>query len=59
MAVRHNSARNAEGNMTGQDPQDKIGFYGTTPIVQQVLATGATAAQIVAALTALGLVRNT
>lgn len=59
MPIKEASDRNPDGSRLGQDPSDKISFYGATPLAQQVLATGATTAQIVAALTALGLVRNT
>lgn len=52
------SRKNPDGNSLGQSPDDKISFHGATPIVQQVLAAGATAAQIVDALTALGLTRK-
>lgn len=57
MAVRHTSNRNSDGNMVGQDANDKVGFFGTAPVAQPVLAPGATTAQIVAALQALGLTR--
>lgn len=53
------SRKNPDGNALGQDPSDKIAFYGATPVAQQVLAAGASAAQIVDALTALGLTRKT
>jgi len=59
MAIKQLSDGNPDGTLVGQDPSDKIGFYGATPAVQQVLATGATTAQIVAALAALGLTRLT
>lgn len=59
MALNQLSKYGSDGNALGQAPADKISFYGATPIAQQVLATSATTAQIVAALTALGLVRNT
>lgn len=59
MAIRHTSNRNSDGNMVGQDRNDKVGFYGTTPVTQNVLATGATTAQIVAELARLGLTRLT
>lgn len=48
-----------DGNTLGQAPTDKISFYGATPQPQIVLAAGATAAQIVDALTLLGLTRKT
>lgn len=53
------SRKNPDGNALGQAPDDKIAFYGAVPIQQQVLAAGASAAQIVDALTALGLTRKT
>lgn len=59
MAARHTSNRNSDGNIIGQDAADKIGFYGKTPIVQPVVATGATVADVITALTNLGLIRNT
>jgi hypothetical protein len=59
MAARHTSNRNSDGNIIGQDATDKIGFYGTTPVVQQVVGTGATVAQLITALTTMGLIRNT
>lgn len=46
-----------DGELLGRSATAKVGFYGTVPIVQPVLAGGATTAQIVAALTALGLVK--
>jgi hypothetical protein len=59
MPIKQNSDGNPDGSSLGQSPSDKIGFYGAAPIAQQVLATGATTAQIVAALAALGLTRLT
>lgn len=60
MAIKQLSDGNPDGTIMGQSPtDDKISFYGATPIAQQVLAAGATAAQIVDALTALGLTRKT
>ena len=59
MAIKQLSDGNPDGTLVGQDPSDKIAFYGAQPAVQQVLATGATTAQIVAALAALGLTRLT
>ncbi len=59
MATTHTSRRSPDGNMVGQDRDDKLGFYGTPPVVQPVLAAGATTAQIVDALTLLGLTRKT
>lgn len=59
MSVQQLSLRNPDGTILGQDPTDKISAYGATPIPQQVLAAAATAAQIVDALTALGLTRKT
>lgn len=53
------SRKNPDGNTLGQAPEDKVSFYGATPVVQPVLAAGATAAQIVDALTLLGLTRKT
>ena len=45
----------ADGTLVGRNTTSKVGFYGTTPIVRPILAPGATTAQIVAALQALGL----
>lgn len=59
MSIHQLSDRGPDGTSMGQDPADKIGFYGAVPAAQQVLAAGATAAQIVDALTALGLTRKT
>lgn len=53
------SRKNPDGNTLGQAPDDKISFYGAAPVVQNVLATGATTAQIVAELARLGLTRLT
>ena len=44
-----------DGTLVGRNPNSKVGFYGTTPIARPILASGATTAQIVAALQALGL----
>lgn len=52
------SKKAPDGNTLGQSADDKISFHGAVPIAQQVLAAGATAAQIVDALTALGLTRK-
>ena len=59
MGVHQLSDKGSDGSALGQAPDDKISFYGAVPIVQQVLPAGATAAQIVDALTALGLTRKT
>ncbi len=45
----------SDGTLVGRNTTSKVGFYGTTPIVRPILAPGATTAQIVAALQALGL----
>lgn len=47
----------ADGTLVGRNADSKVGFYGTTPVVRPVLASAATGPQIVAALTALGLVK--
>lgn len=44
-----------DGTLVGRNTTSKVGFYGTTPIARPVVATGATTAQIAAALAALGL----
>lgn len=59
MSLHQLSDNGPDGTVLGQSPTDKIGFYGAVPAQQQVLATGATTAQIVAALAALGLTRLT
>lgn len=59
MTIHQLSDKGPDGTVMGQSPDDKIGFYGAVPAVQQVLATGATTAQIAAALAALGLTRLT
>lgn len=60
MAIKQLSDGNPDGTSLGQSPtDDKISFYGATPVVQNVLATGATTAQIVAELARLGLTRLT
>lgn len=59
MAIKQNSDGNPDGSALGQSPSDKIGFFGAAPVVQNVLATGATTAQIAAELARLGLTRLT
>ncbi len=59
MSIHQLSDRGPDGTMLGQDPGDKISFNGATPIAQPVLAAAATTAQIVDALTLLGLTRKT
>lgn len=59
MSVQQLSLKNPDGTIMGQAPDDKISFYGATPVVQNVLATGATTAQIAAELARLGLTRLT
>jgi len=59
MSVHQLSDKGPDGTALGQGPDDKISFYSATPVVQPVLAAGATAAQIVDALTLLGLTRKT
>lgn len=49
----------ADGTLVGRNTTSKVGFYGTTPIPRPLVATGATTAQIAAALAALGLTRLT
>ena len=49
----------APNAQVGQSATDGVGFYGTTPIAQQsVTASGVTAAQILTALAALGIVKS-
>lgn len=57
MALKQVSNGNSDGTQVGQNKDDKIGFYGKAPVAQAVLASSATAADIVAELTRLGLVR--
>jgi hypothetical protein len=49
----------SDGTLVGRNADSKVGFYGTAPITRPVVATGATTAQIAAALAALGLTRLT
>ena len=44
MTLRQNSDGNSDGNIYGQSPTDKIGFYGNTPIAQRSGAAQATVA---------------
>ena len=46
-----------DGTQLGRNADSKVGFYGTAPIAQQVLAPGAAVAAVVAALQALGLTK--
>lgn len=63
MAARQLSDGNDDGTLLGQSASDKIGFHGTTPVVQQATiadATDATTAisqlnDVIAALEAYGL----
>ncbi|WP_298700944.1 hypothetical protein [uncultured Brevundimonas sp.] len=59
MAVKQVSNGNSDGTQVGQSRNDKVGFYGVAPVAQPVVATGADVAAVIAALTALGLFRNT
>lgn len=64
MAIRNDTTfaaapKTGDGEVLGVTATDKIAFYGGVPIARPVLASGATTAQIVAALTALGLVQPT
>lgn len=59
MSIHQLSDKGPDGTSMGQSPDDKISFYGATPVAQPVVATGATTTQIIAALTQLGLFRNT
>jgi hypothetical protein len=45
-----------DGTLVARDTNEKLGFYGTTPIAKQTIPTAATGTQIAAALAALGLV---
>ena len=46
------------GSRLSTTASQKIGFHGSTPIVQAVLATGSTNDQIITALQNLGLVKQ-
>lgn len=64
MAIRNDTTfaaapKTGDGELLGVTATDKIGFYGQTPINRQVLASGATTAQIVAVLQAYGLTQPT
>jgi len=59
MSIHQLSDRGPDGTSMGQDPADKLSFFGAVPVAQNVLATGATTAQIVAELARLGLTRLT
>ncbi len=59
MATKQLSNDTPDGTIFGQDATDKIAFYGATPIVRPVVATGATVATLITALTNLGLIQNT
>lgn len=59
MSIHQLSDKGPDGTVMGQAPDDKLAFYGATPVVQNVLATGATTAQIAAELARLGLTRLT
>ncbi len=48
-----------DGTLVGRNSDSKVGFYGTAPIARPLVASGATTAQIAAALAALGLTRLT
>jgi hypothetical protein len=67
MTVKQLSDGNADGTMIGQDENDKVGFFGKTPVVRQAaIASGAdtttefTAAidSIIMTLRAYGLIPN-
>jgi hypothetical protein len=55
-AVIHGSLDVASGAIMLGGPDSTLGFYGADPVVQQALASGATLADVIAALQALGLV---
>ena len=46
-----------DGTLVGRNSTSKVGFFGTTPVVQPAKPTDA--ASIIAALVALGLVKAT
>lgn len=59
MSIHQLSDGGPDGTVLGQSPTDKIAFNGAAPVAQPLLATGATTAQIAAALALLGLTRLT
>lgn len=59
MSIHQLSDKGPDGTSMGQSPDDKISFHGATPVAQQVVATGATVATLITALTTMGLIRNT
>ena len=48
----------SSGTTIATTASEKISFHGSTPIVQAILATGSTNDQIITALQALGLVKQ-
>lgn len=59
MTIHQLSDKGPDGTSMGQAPDDRISFFGAVPVQQNVLATGASTAQIVAELARLGLTRLT
>lgn len=41
MSAKQLSDGNSDGTVLGQDTTDKVAFYGTTPVVQQVCTSSA------------------
>lgn len=59
MAIKECSDGNPDGTRLGQSPSDKVSFFGAVPVVQPLVASDANVAAVVAALTTLGVFRNT
>ncbi len=57
--VNASTAGSQEGTLVGRNATTPVGFFGATPVVRPVVTSAATTVQIVAALTALGLVSPT
>jgi hypothetical protein len=66
MAARQLSDGNDDGTCIGQSSTDKVGFYGTTPVVQQALIADATDSataittvnSVIDVLVAVGLIKS-
>ena len=53
----HEGAGTDDGTLVGDSPTSKVGFYGATPVVQQVVPlTSPTLAQVITALVNAGIV---
>lgn len=65
MAVWQLHNGNADGAQLGRDVNDKVGFFGATPVVQQAAITDATSGDahtqlndLISKLTSLGLLES-